>query len=662
MHLAFDTPLPVGTVTFLFTDIEGSTKMWEAQPQAMRIALARHDSLLRQSIAQQGGHVFKTGGDAFFAAFGAAPDALAAAFAAQQALHAEAWPDAARIRVRIALHTGAAELRAGDYYGAPVNRVARLLAIGHGGQTLLSDVTRGLCHDFLPADAVLVPLGELNLKDMARPEPVYQLSHPSLPDEFPALRTHIAPSDVSTPSIAVLPFVNMSVDVQNEYFADGLSEELLNVLAKIRGLRVASRTSAFSFKGKDIDIPTVAQKLNVAHVLEGSVRASGKRVRVTSQLIQAASDSHLWSETYDRELDDIFAVQDDIAQQVVKELRDKLLNKAQGAAATAQVKAEVKAAAKGRSDNAEAFRFYLQGQFFRDNFTREGAAKGIECYERALELDPEYALAWAGLSRACGDQAGQSWVPRAEGYAKARAAAQRALELEPELAEAHAAMGSVLQWCDWDWNGADGSFRRALELAPGSTLAMNSAATLAGNLGRLEEAIALFRRAAELDPLNVALNRNLGLYCLAAGAVGEAESALNNTLQLSPKSGLTHTWLGLVRLLQGRTDEALAEVQHEVNDIFRRVGIAVVQYVRGNVDESNAVLAELIAKDGEESPYQVAGVYGYRGEGDRAFEWLERTYALRDPGLTYMKMDPLLGGLHADPRWSALLEKMGLSD
>src|ERR1700681_650052 len=242
--------LPTGTVTFLFTDIEGSTRLWESQQAAMQVALPRHDALVRGCIKAHAGHVFKTGGDAFCAAFHTASDALAAALEAQRALHAERWPESARLRVRMALHTGAVEIRDSDYFGAPLNRVARLLAAGHGGQTLLSESTHDLCRDHLPPLASVKALGSHGLKDLGRPEAVFQLCHPDLPQSFPALKSQVAPADKEMPSIAVLPFINMSRNEENEYFADGLSEELLNVLAKIRGLRVASRTSAFSFKGK----------------------------------------------------------------------------------------------------------------------------------------------------------------------------------------------------------------------------------------------------------------------------------------------------------------------------------------------------------------------------------------------------------------------------
>ena len=472
----------------------------------------------------------------------------------------------------------------------------------------------------------------------------------------------LAPIDDAIPSIAVLAFVNIGRDPDNEYFADGLSEELLNILAKIPGLRVASRTSAFSFKGLTVDIPTIALKLNVATVLEGSVRKSGTRVRVTAQLIHVATDSRLWSETYERELDDIFAVQDDIAKSVVEELRTTLLGATATDSTLARAEADVEAAAAGRSDNAEAYRLYLQGQFFRDHLAKENTLRGIECYEAALKVDPEYALAWAGLSRAHSDAAGQNWIPRQEGYDKARAAAQRAIELQPDLAEAYSALGWVLKSSEWDWKGADEAFRRALELAPGSTLAMNGAATLAGNLGRFEDATALLRRASVLDPLNVAVHRNLGLYSLASGALAEAETALKETLQISPQGGLSCCWLSLVYLAQGRTEEALAMVQREVNEIFHLLGLSVVQHALGNPAESTLALQQLIDQHGDDAAYQVAGVHAYRGDPERAFEWLEKTYAQRDPGLIYMKMDPLLQSLHSDPRWRPFLEKMRLAD
>ena len=661
--LQISSPLPSGTVTFLFTDIEGSTRLWATQHDAMRTALARHDALLRECIEAHGGHVFKTGGDAFYAAFATAVNAVEAALDAQRALRAERWPEQAQIRVRMALHTGAAEIRDGDYFGPPLNHVARLLAAGHGGQTLVSEITHDLCRDRLPAGATLKPLGEHALKDLARRETVFQLCHPDLPQAFPPLKTLLAPMDENIPSIAVLPFTDLSPEKNQEYFTDGLAEELLNVLSKIRGLRVASRTSAFHFKGKDVDVPTIAQKLNVATILEGSVRKSGKRVRVTAQLIQVATDSHLWSESYDRELEDIFAVQDDIAQSVVKELRSALQGEKADASATAVAKAEVQAAAKGRGENAEAHRLYLQARFFEDRLTNEDTKKAIDFYRQAIDIDPQFALAWAGLSRGFGHQAGYSWgLDVTEDFDKAREAAERALQLEPNLAEGHASLGVIRMLNDWDWKGADESLRRAMELAPGEVTAMRSRAMLLGILCRLDEALALLRRAATLDPLNEQVYRSLAATCVRADLLDEAEAAGRKALELNPRGGLTHAWLGAVRLLQGRLDEAEELFRQERHDTFRLQGLALLFHARGKRAKSDAALSELIEKNAADGAFQIAEAYAYRDQADLAFAWLERAYAQHDPGIGMTKVARPLRSLHRDPRWEPFLAKIGLAD
>ena len=383
----------------------------------------------------------------------------------------------------------------------------------------------------------------------------------------------LAPFDGTTPSIAVLPFVNLSDDATNEHFADGLAEELLNVLAKIPGLRVASRTSAFSFKGnKEIDIPTVARKLNVATVLEGSVRRAGQRVRITAQLVQAASDSHLWSQSYDRELDDIFAVQDDIAQSVVQELRSALLGEPLNAAAHERVKAQVLAATRGRTANAEAHELYLLGRFLVDRLNPDDTATGISYYRQALQLDPRYALAWAGLAGAYSNQADYGWAPLAQTFALARAAALHALELEPELAEAHAELCWIQMCHEWDLHGAAASCKRALELCASDRSNVIAASVLADSLQRKDEAVAWARRAVTLDPLSFIAHGNLALRCLNSGLLDEADAALDQAFKLNPRAGLLHAVLGTLRLEQGRPEEALAAFQQEGIEALSPVG------------------------------------------------------------------------------------------
>jgi TolB-like protein/class 3 adenylate cyclase/tetratricopeptide (TPR) repeat protein len=654
--------LPVGTVTFLFTDIVGSTTLWEAQGEAMRVSMARHDSLLRRCIEEHRGHVVKTTGDGFHAAFANVLEAIEAAVDGQKALLAEPWSEAAAIRVRMALHTGDAQLRDGDYYGPTVNRAARLAALGHGGQTLVSEITYDLCRDLAPSGMTFKRLGEHSLKGLSRREAVYEVCDPGLPQAFPPLQTLLAPIDENTPSIAVLPFTDLSPEKDQEYFADGLAEELLSVLSKIHGVRVASRTSAFTFKGTKLDLPTVAQKLSVATILEGSVRKAGKRVRVGAHLIQAATDSYLWSQSYDRELDDIFVVQDEIAQAVVKELRTTLLGAKPDATATAQVKAEVQAAGIGRGKDTEAYELYLQGRFYLDRFTPGDAARGIEYYQRAVALEPEFALAWAWLARAYADQAAYAWAPATEAFERARDAAEQSLQLNPDLAEGHAVLGLCRLANDRNWRGAEASFRRALELAPGNALVLRHAAILAACLGRDDEAIALLRRAVTLDPLSVPAQRLLGQRCLHAGLFKDAETALRKTLALNPRGGFTHYWLGMSHLASGRHQEALSAFKQEINEVFSHLGRAVGEHALGHRREADAALRALIAQHADGAAFQIAGAYAYMDEADRAFTWLERADAQRDPGLVEVKAEILLRNLYGDPRWRAFLQKMGLED
>src|SRR6185437_12563083 len=371
------------------------------------------------------------------------------------------------------------------------------------------------------------------------------------------------------PSIAVLPFVNMSRSEEDEYFADGLAEELLNVLAKIRGLRVAARSSAFTFKGKGATVAEVGRALNVTTVLEGSVRKAGSRMRIAVQLVNVADGYHLWSESYDRTFDDIFAVQDDIAQSVVQELRTRLLGGATDAKASQEVTAQVAAAAKGRATDPEAHRLFLQARYLAERINRDDKAKAIGYLRQALELDPEFALAWTELGSAYSAEAGNGWVPVAEGYARGREAVARALALEPDLSEAHAQMGWIQVNADWDWAGAEASCRRALELAPGNARVVSRAGTLAMTQGRIEEAIQLFRQALEQDPLRSAAHSNLADALRIVGRFAEAEAANRQALELAPQRAGPHGWLSLNLFAQGRGAEAFAEVLHEPEEWMR---------------------------------------------------------------------------------------------
>jgi eukaryotic-like serine/threonine-protein kinase len=448
------------------------------------------------------------------------------------------------------------------------------------------------------------------------------------------------------PSIAVLPFVDLSLEKDQEYFADGLAEELLNDLTKIPNLHVAARTSAFAFKGKNEDLRVIAQKLGVTTVLEGSVRKEGKRVRITTQLINAADGFHLWSETYDREMDDIFAVQDDIAGSVAAALKVTLLGVGSGAS-------------KPQTINAEAYDAYLRGDRLLDGGVLQNMEKGIGYFEQALRIDPNYARAWAGLARGHAFQANFGVVSMEEGYRKARQEVEKALQLEPNQSEAFLTLGNIRLYYDWDWAGADAAYKRALELEPGNAGALGGAAATAATLGRFDEALVLARRVVELDPLSVGACHQLGVIASYAGRLDEAEASFRKALELNPQSR-SHKDLVRVYIAKSNPNAALAEIQKEPDPGWRLYGMALAYQAAGNKKEADAVLEEYINKFQNITAFQIAEICAYRGEADRAFQWLERAYNQRDAGLPSTKGDPLFHNLENDPRYAAFLKKMNL--
>lgn len=471
-----------------------------------------------------------------------------------------------------------------------------------------------------------------------------------------------SPSLERVASIAVLPFVNRSANVEDEYFSDGLADEMLNVLAKIRGLRVAARSSSFQFRASKDDVATIGKKLHVATLLEGSVRKAGNRVRINVQLVKVSDGFHMWSETYDRTLEDIFAVQDDIAHSVVKELRTALLGVEADVHASGEVKVDVARAAKGRSTDPEAHRLFLLARHLIDRYTRDETARAAGYLKEAVARDPRSALLWAELSRAYLREAGRGWVPATEGYERAREAAERSLALEPDLAEGHANLAVVRLSHDWDWRGGEASLARAMELAPGNAQVLRGVGGMTLYLGRFEEAIQRYRRALELDPLSPMAYNNLAVALHALNRFAEAEEARRKGLELSPLSGTLHATLAETLVAQGRHEEALSESMQEPDEIMRYWALAIVHHASGHPEESDEALRQLIAKYAEESAYQVAEVHAVRGDKDSAFEWLERAYAQRDSGLAGIKTSTCFGPLRDDPRWSVFLKKMGFEE
>ncbi len=445
-------------------------------------------------------------------------------------------------------------------------------------------------------------------------------------------------------SIAVLPFADMSPEADQAYFSDGLSEELLNLLAKIPDLRVAARTSSFSFKDQNLEIPQIAERLNVAHVLEGSVRKAGNQVRITAQLVQGMDGYHLWSETYDRTLDNIFDIQDEIAAAVVDELRVKLLG-------TTAVAAET---------DPEAYALYLQARQLGRQNSEESLERSNALYQRVLELDPNYAAAWDGLATNYVQQASVGLRPAQEGFGLAREAANKALEIDPEFAGAHANLGQIAAAGRRDLAAAARHVQRALELEPGNIEILRTAASLYRVLGRLEKAIEVCNYTVKLDPVNNNAHYTLGLMHRYAGNLDEAMKAFQAALGLSPDRVGVHTLIAESLMLRGEGEAALEAIQQE-ESVWRMIGLPMIYHALGREADSDAALAELIDTHSQEAAYNIAYIVAFRGETDRAFEWLERAIEYDDPGLGDLPIESLFENIHDDPRWLPLLERLGMS-
>jgi serine/threonine-protein kinase len=505
----------------------------------------------------------------------------------------------------------------------------------------------------LPLALVLGWFYELTPDGLVRETPVHsEKSFAAAGDSNPVAKgsATASVSNAKASSIAVLPFADMSQARDQEFFSDGLSEELINLLAKVPGLHVAGRTSSFSFKGKDTIITDVGIALNVAHVLEGSVRKVGDHLRITAQLINVADDFHLWSETYDRQLTDIFVVQDEIASAVVDALKLKLLP------------GQLPTSSQHHTPGPDAYSQFLQGRHYLNRGTPDGFRHAVEAYGQAVKLEPEYAMAYAGLALAQYADAGYSddTASISCGQKLAMAAAEQAVAHDPRLADAYAARGYLRGCYSWDWSGAQADFAQALALNPADETTYERYGRLLASLGKLPEAIAAARKPIESDPLSARAWYVLGRFEAAHGDLTQARQSLNRAMALAPEHAYAPLDLGLVSLLEGNPAAAFTEFMRVPNEPFRLAGVAMAEHDLGHPDKSQQALDALIGKHADGYAYQIAETYAWRDEPDEAFAWLERASAQRDAGLQRLKYDPALRKIGNDPRYRALLEKLGL--
>ncbi len=448
-------------------------------------------------------------------------------------------------------------------------------------------------------------------------------------------------------SIAVLPLLNESGDPKDEYFSDGLSEELIAALAQIGGLKVIGRSSSFRFKDRKEEPKSIGEKLGVSTLLEGTVRKQGDRVRIVAELVNAADGVQLWTGTFDRELKDIFAVQEEIARAVAESLKVTLLG------------SQDRPAQRGAPSNVEAHNAYLQGHFHFQRRNLEDYRKAVGYFDQAIQLDPNYALAYAERSEAftfIGDLTGQ----HEPAWSDARSNAEKAVAIAPDLAEAHAALGFVRFIVDWKFTAGLNELKRAKELSPSNPTANDVLARLIGYLGRIDEAERQGRQAVELDPLSVITQNNLARILFYAGKLDEADAIARKSAELQPAAAATHRWQAVIAAQRGDGETALREAQLEPDEGYRRFELALAQYVRGDRAAADAALADLIANGRDNLAYQIAEVYAVRGEKDKAFEWLQISFDNHDAGTLTLLVDPLLRGLRDDPRYHKFLAKLGL--
>jgi len=456
-----------------------------------------------------------------------------------------------------------------------------------------------------------------------------------------AVRNEAIIAEIGDRSIAVLPFADMSPERDQSYFSEGIAEELLNLLATIPEVRVTSRSSAFSFKDKGLSIPEIADRLRVSYVLDGSVRKAGDQLRISAQLIDAQSDTQVWSRNFDRTLENIFQIQDEIAGDVVEQVRGTL---------------DI-ASPQQRQTDPVAYSLFLEARDQRRLGTVDSYVKSIAIYKRVLEIDPDYSPAWDELASVYQSQANTGLRPAAEGFRLAREAALAAIEADPSYAPAFGTLSFLAQYYDVDLAAATEYLQRALELAPTDSALIGSAGMLLKNMGRVEEALAPIEYKVALDPLSAAWQYTLGIAYLSAAQYDDAVRSFETTLRLSPEFSLAHYNLGVALMLAGRPNDAVAALQKEAREDWRLAGLTMA-YAAANKDHET-ILAELLSKYSGNMTYNIGYVYAYLGDTDSAFEWLERAFEVGDPGLGEVLSQPLLASLKEDPRWLPLLEKLG---
>jgi len=629
----------------MFTDMVGYTALTQSnETQALEV-LDRHNRLLRPFFQKFDGREVKTIGDSFLVEFNSALDALRCAVEIQSYLHdynfssKEGW----KISLRIGIHLGDVMHQDGDVFGDAVNIASRIEPLASPEGVVISEQVYDQVHNKF--EFPLIPLGEKSLKNVSRLVQIYSVQMP-WEGEKHMERTEF---EFESKRIAVLPFVSMSPDPNDEYFADGLTEELITKISLVQGLEVIARTSAMNYKREKKNASQIGKELKVGTLLEGSVRKAGNRIRVSAQLINTNNEAHLWAEIYDRNLDDIFAVQSDVAERVASSLEVKL---------TQRVKETLR---KAGTSSPEAHILYLKGQIHERRWEKSELLESIRLFKEALALDEKYALAYSGLAGSYGRLGFLDLVEPKEAFEMANAYARKALELDETLPGPHLVLSVALQH-DYDFKGAAKEVETAIKLDPNYADAYRVLSSLYAFLGRTEDSLRCTNKQLELDPISAQSSGSAGTWYLYAKRYDEAIKHLKDAMELDPTNWFYLDNLGLAHIQKGMLEEGLGEIRKSYEMSKGSAHDLAYAYAKaGKREEGRQLLGSLLGgEQGRASSTDLAGVYAAQGDNNKALDLLEKAYEERSGYLTAVFTDFVFDGLREEPRYRALMKKIGL--
>jgi TolB-like protein/class 3 adenylate cyclase/Tfp pilus assembly protein PilF len=676
-------------VAIMFTDIQGYTALMQHDEEQALQSREKHRQVFNTVTEKHKGKVLQYYGDGTLSIFDSAIEAVLCGIELQLG-----FQNHPVIPVRIGIHTGDIIFSEEEIIGDGVNVASRIESLAVAGSILISDKV----YDEIKNQGSIqtAPLKVFKLKNVDRPIAVYAIANaglvvpqaediqgktdPNAPAQTQKQKTNgfmsrkrvwfaflialilavalilylkfgagSAQLNPIEKSIAVLPFVNMSGDPAQEYFSDGITEEIINGLAQIQNLKVSGRTSSFAFKGKEVKLSHIAEELNVNTILEGSVQKADNRIRITVQLINAADEYHIWSEHYDRELDDIFALQDDISAQVVKKMRITLADEGDHVPK------------RKPTDNMEAYELLLQGRYYREQGV-EGLEKARNCLEKAIELDPGFAYAYGELAGTWFLLSVYKFVPPEEGFSKVFEFGKKGVELDPNLPKRHLGLAHYYFWVEWNWDAALAEYQK--EMALGSPPDIFHPQYLAFIEGNFDAALTEARAIIASDPLNIELLRTLAELYSLAGRLEEARAVLNKILELNPAYSEAYRLTGVTYLYEGNFDEALNYFEKAAGISpgkgYTSTNIIIALAASGQKEEARRLFSELMESDASKLLYafEIANIYFILGETDKVFEWLNKAYDKREFWLVSLNVDPGWDPLRPDPRWQQLMDKM----